>query len=470
MHVRSIRTRLALWYLTILALILCLFAGGVYFTMRKLVYDSPNDTLQNLAFLTQRLLIFDSTGRPSLNLPQGSNQEETGDNFQRVFGADGRVLFDNSQALGEVPVDQHALERALAGHSHTSTVGSGDAEARVLTLPIEHEGRFVGALQLGESTADLHSTLNNLLLVFAIALPAALLLASLGGLWLSSRALAPIDKITRAAQDISEHDLSRRLGPDIANDEVGRLAQTFDGMIARLDAAFRRQRQFTADASHELRTPLAAIRGQIDVALQRPRDAATYQQVLATINDQVERMTRLVGGLLVLARTDAGALAVERNPVDVGALVRAVADQVRSLGAQKGLTLDVRGEGNAFVNGDDDLLLQMLLNLADNAVKYTQHGSITLSWQATGGIAQIAVADTGPGIAPEQRDRIFERFYRVDVGRSRNEGGAGLGLAICRWIAEAHGGSIDVTSSERGSTFTVRLPQTPSSALARTPG
>jgi heavy metal sensor kinase len=455
MPFRSIRAHLTLWYVGVLAVILILFAVGAYAAMRRTLNESLDDGLENRAFLTQELLVFDDSGRPDLDWPE--DDPNLDDTFQRIIGAGGEILFDNSRAFGDVAVDPQALARALAGRRHLGAVDAGVQQARVLTIPIERDGRIVGALQAGESTSDVHDTLRILLLVFAVALPAGLVLATAGGYWLSSRALGPIDKITRAAHDISERDLSSRLALDLPDDEVGRLARTFDGMIERLDAAFQRQRQFTADASHELRTPLTAIRGQIDVALQRPRDAASYQQVLATINDQVERMTRLVKGLLMLARTDARALGIERERVDIAGLVRSVADQVRPLVERKGLLLDVVGSGDPVVNGDEDLLLQLVLNLVDNAIKYTETGGVTLSWRAADGVAQVNVSDTGSGIDPEDQAHIFERFYRVGAARTP-EGGAGLGLSICRWIAVEHGGDVTVESSGAGSQFTVSLP------------
>ena len=192
-------------------------------------------------------------------------------------------------------------------------------------------------------------------------------------------------------------------------------------------------------------------------ALQRPRDPAAYEAVLATINDQVDRMTRLVGGLLMLARTDGGAPAPERAPVDVAEIVGAVAAQMRPVAEANGLTLTARADAGAHVQGDADLLLQMLMNLTDNAIKYTANGGVRLSCETADATVTVRVSDTGAGIRAEHRDRVFERFYRVSA--SREQGGAGLGLAICRWIAEAHGGTIQLEPSTIGSTFVVRLPQ-----------
>lgn len=455
MPLRSIRTRLTLWYLGILTLILVVFASGVYFTLRRTLNENLNDAIENRALLTRKLVSVDRSGVPTFGIGQ-STDPNLDDHFERIFDRTRTLVHDNSAPFGTVDVDASAIDAAIAGRQTIRSSGSGDREVRIVTLPLERDGAIVGVLQVGESTADVRDALRTLLLGFAIALPGALVLATLGGYWLASRALSPIDRVTRAAQDISAHDLSRRLGLDLPDDEVGRLARTLDGMIARLDAAFARQRQFTADASHELRTPLTAIRGQIDVALQRPRDAAAYEAVLATINDQVDRMTRLVGGLLMLARTDAGVLTPERAPVDVAETVNAVAAQMRPLAEAKGLTLSAAAEAGARVQGDADLLLQMLMNLTDNAIKYTVAGGVRLSCEETGDAVTIRVSDTGPGIPAEHRDRVFERFYRVSA--SRDQGGAGLGLAICRWIAEAHGGTIQLEPSTTGSTFVVRLP------------
>ena len=458
MFFRSIRFRLALWYFVILAVILVLFSGGIYFTQRRTLNENLNDSLRTRATLLQGLIDYDATGRPALDLPSDPRDPNVGENFGRLFDLSGSVLSDNSASFGQVPVDATALRRAASGAEDLGTLASGDAEARILTLPVSQNGQIAGILQVGQSTSDLNATLQNLLLILVIGIPLALLLASLGGWWLSSRALSPIDHVTKMAREITGHDLSRRLNLNLPDDEVGRLARTFDGMIARLDAMFQRQRQFTADASHELRTPLTAIQGQIDVALTRPRAAAEYQRVLTAVNQQVDRMTRLVGGLLMLARSDAGAMPIAREPVAVKLLVESVAQQIEPLARAKGIDVGVDEGQPVIVLGDQDLLLQLLLNLADNAVKYTDAGSITIGWRAADGTVELFVRDTGLGIPAEHLERIFERFHRIDVARSRERGGAGLGLAICKWIAEAHGGRMNVASSAAGSTFSVTLP------------
>jgi heavy metal sensor kinase len=255
-------------------------------------------------------------------------------------------------------------------------------------------------------------------------------------------------------------DLSGRIEVDGPDDEVGRLARTFNEMIGRLDDAFQRQRQFTADASHELRTPLTAIKGQTEVALQRDRDSDAYKEVLRTVNTEVDRMIRLVGSLLTLARADARRIPLSREAIDLGDIVGDAVDQIRPAAAEKALAIDLAPGEEVRLIADQDLLLQLVLNVLDNAVKYTPAGgSIRVSCQRDGSTAEVAVADTGPGIAPEDLPHIFDRFYRADKSRRQGDSGAGLGLSICRWIAESHGGTIEAQSSPgQGATFIVRLP------------
>jgi heavy metal sensor kinase len=266
--------------------------------------------------------------------------------------------------------------------------------------------------------------------------------------------------VTRLARRISAEDLGQRLNLRSPDDEVGRLARTFDEMIARLDDAFRRQRQFTADASHELRTPLTAIKGQIDVALQRQRDPAAYRQVLQVVNEEVDRMIRLVGSLLTLARADAGQIPLAFEAVSLPDLVAGALEQVSPMASQRSVELQLVPSQAVTLRADEDLLLQLLLNLLDNAIKYTPAGGqVTVGWNVGAGQVELWVRDTGIGIASEHLPHLFDRFYRVEKARSRAEGRVGLGLAISRWIAEAHGGSISVDSAPgEGSTFTIRLP------------
>ncbi len=458
---RSVRLRLTLWYVLLLAIILAAFSAGIYLVLRNNLYDNLDDSIQNRANTFLDVIQYEE-GQPTLAGRVSSDDPNAGESFVRVFDLSGRLTFDNSAAAGDLPVDSPAVDRALRGETSTRTATVGDETMRVRTFPIERGDGIGGALEVGQSQDDVSETLRALLLILAVAYPVTLAVASLGGVFLAGRALTPIDTLTRMARRISAEDLGQRLELRLPDDEVGRLARTFDEMIARLDDAFRRQRQFTADASHELRTPLTAIKGQAEVALSKPRDAAAYREVLQTVNEEVDRLIRMVGSLLTLARADAGQIPIASEPVDLGDLIAAAVEQVRPMAEGRQLALGVAPGPAVTLRADEDLLLQLVLNLLDNAIKYTPPGgTVTAGWGVDGDRAELWVRDSGIGIAEEDSERVFDRFYRVDKARSHTEGGAGLGLSICRWIAEAHGGSISVRSErERGTVVTVTFPPT----------
>ncbi len=301
-------------------------------------------------------------------------------------------------------------------------------------------------------------TLRNLR-TFSFGALGALFVASLGVGWvIAGRVLAPIERISGVARQIQATNLSRRIeltGPD---DELRRLADTFDAMLSRLDAAFEAQRRFVADASHELRNPLATIQANLDVALADPHPSTSgLRETAVVVRRASTRMARLVDDLLALARLEAPP--TRREPVELGELVREAADEFRAAAGRRRLTLEAAAAGAPTVEGDREGLKRALANLVDNAVRATPSGStVRLAAGSDDGRAWMAVADEGPGIAPDQQGRIFDRFARLDGGRSRAEGGSGLGLAIVRELAEAHGGSVEVSSRPgHGATFTIWL-------------
>jgi heavy metal sensor kinase len=453
---RSLRVRLTIWYVVLLAVILAAFSTGVYFAMRQNLYGNLDDSVDIRAQTLSSAITFD----PSPHLSQAdAPTDREGESFVIVFNSDGKISFNNRKSIG-ILIDDAAVQKALSGTLIRDNVQSLSGSLRVLTQPIERDGRTVGALQLGLSEGDVRDTLNQLLLIIAIAYPLTLLVASAGGVFLAGRALAPIDRLSGVARRITAEDLHQRIDLDLPDDEVGRLAHTLNDMIARLDEAFTRQRRFTADASHELRTPLTVIKGQTEVALQRDRDVESYKKVLQSVNGQVDRMIRMSASLLTLARADAGQIPMATEPTDIERIVGDAAEQMRVAADANEIELQVSPGPSVRTLADGDLLLQLMLNLLDNAVKYTpRYGLIRVGWSVADGHVEIRVSDTGPGIAAQHLPRIFDRFYRADEARSHPNGGAGLGLSISRWIAEAHGGSITaVSTSGNGTTFTVRLP------------
>jgi signal transduction histidine kinase len=294
---------------------------------------------------------------------------------------------------------------------------------------------------------------------FSIGALAALFAASLAVGWvIAGRVLAPIAHITDVAREIQARELSRRIELDGPDDELKRLADTFDSMLARLDFAFASQRRFVADASHELRTPLAIIKANLDLALT---DAAATEESRATaaavIERAIERMARLADDLLALARLDA--TEGEREAVALGPLLEDAREEYAAAAAARGVALRAETVPAAPVSGDRDVLKRAVANLVDNAVR-AAGSTVGLTHGEADGWAWVAVADDGPGIAAEHQQSIFDRFWRPDDARSRPGGGSGLGLAIVRQIAEAHGGTVEVSSAPgAGATFVLRLPR-----------
>ncbi len=451
-----IRVRLTLWYVALLAAILIAFSGFLYLSFSRSLREEQDASLKAAAAQLQATVDHEN-GRPVLGQSTGKLAPDAA---VALYNSSGHVLLQGTPPW--LPADvSAALATAARGEAAVANARSGTGkEWRVLATPIQENGHTVGVLEVGRPDDELQAALSQLLLLIGLGVPATLVLAAGGGLFLAHRALSPIDRITRTAGRIGAEDLSRRLGMPPSQDEVGRLASTFDGMLERLDSAFQRQRRFTADASHELRTPLAIVSSQVDVALERPRSVAEYREALRVVGNEAERMRQLVSELLTLARADSGQESLENEPLSLDELVREVTEQLAPLAAARGLLLEPGHVEQVVLKGDETRLMQLLFNLTDNALKYTPTGgTVTVSVQRQGADALLSVADTGIGIAAEHLPRLFERFYRVDKARSRAEGGSGLGLAICEWIARAHGGRIEVSSvPERGSTFTVRLP------------
>jgi heavy metal sensor kinase len=309
------------------------------------------------------------------------------------------------------------------------------------------------------SLASVDRSIDRLELLLLVAGPALLALAALGGLLLAQKALRPVASMTEQAAAIGSDRLHERVAVPRARDELARLATTLNGMLARVEGGVAQQHQLVADASHELRTPLAVMRSEVEVGLREPGLPVAAREILASVEEEVEYMARVVDNLLVLVRSDEGRLALLCVRVQLEEVVAAAVVRMQPLAEAKGIRLAVRGQP-AEVVGDRQRLGEVLANLLDNAVKYTPaDGMVAVGLQHHDHRVRLTVDDTGPGIPAEELSLVFERFYRVDAARSRAEGGAGLGLAICRELVQAHGGRIWAERRPAGgSSLVVELP------------
>ncbi len=463
-RLRPIRVRLTLWYVLLLGLIMLGFSLALYAALAHSLYQQVDDELLLVVRQASSELSQESNQFTMSSIGNDGAVGALGERglLLRLVSMDGRVI-GQTGPYPALPIAASTLDQARQGQAGfaTTTVISRGTPLRLYSVPYPATGKVVGIIQVGLSLQSAQDTLSQLLLILAFSVPLTLLIATLFGLFLANRALAPIDRITRAAAHIEAEHLSRRLDLDLPDDELGRLARTFDAMLARLDDAFQRQQQFTADASHELRTPLAIIKGEIDVTLMRPRIASDYQRTLREVGDEVDRLTRMVGDLLLLARADSRQPLVQRESLDLVDILSSVAEQVAPLAAAKGQRLHLDLATNLPLAGDADQLARLFLNLLDNAIKYTPEGGLISlrGLKADQGGAVVEVSDNGPGIAAEHHTHLFDRFYRTDRARARKDGGSGLGLAIASFIAQAHGGRIEIQSeSPSGSCFRVWLP------------
>ena len=446
MRPRSIRARLTLWYTSLLTVTILLLGASAYGLLGYSLARDIDRALQGVAVALSE--------QPSRSrLPAVAPDIDA--IFRRFFGMSpwdryverrhpwsDRTPQESPSGTGRLPLSSQALNRAAAGLETFETLeGLGPYPVRVLTHPVREAGRITSLIQVGMSLESVSVTRRRFLLVMAAVLPLAVLLAGSGGWLLARRALRPVDRMTEAARRISAEHLDERVHTTGTGDELDRLAATLNDMLGRLDVTFRQIRQFSADASHELQTPLTILQGELEVALRAPRTPDEYRRVLTSALEESGRIARLVEGLLLLSRADAGVLRMDHQPVDLARLVAEVCEHSQVLAKARGVTLDLGPLTPVTIQGDHQHLRRLLLNLVDNGLKYTPAGGrVTLALHQDGAWAVLRVADTGIGLAPEEQERIFQRFYRAPAAVSRGEEGSGLGLCIARSIVEAHGG------------------------------
>ena len=458
--IRTLRGRLALSVTALILAFLAAFSGLIYISFSRSLYKEVDD---NLSLSAEQVLasLYEDNGTIQMLTPDpdASHLQEFGAFTQRgltliVLSSEGDIM----ESVGPYRNDPLPVARSVSQPilQTLSETGQND-RIRVYILPVLQDGQILGWVQSLQSLGSTEEALDRLRTLLLIGTAVLSLLAGFAGYFLAGRALAPIDEITNTARHISTADLSARLSLTDIGDEVSRLANTFDEMLGRIESGFARERQFTSDASHELRTPLTAMRTILNVIREGERSPQEYRQALDDLADETNRLQSLVENLLQLTRGEHG-LQLQKEPIDLSLLLADVADSLRPLADAKHLTLTCDLPPSLIVYGDTDLMIRLIVNLLDNAIKYTERGTVTVCAQEKGSNAVIEVTDTGIGIPPEHLPHIFSRFYTVD--RARSSGGAGLGLSIVRQIVGAHGGRTEVQSEvEKGTTFTVYLPK-----------
>jgi len=457
----SIGFRLTIWYLALFAAAQLFFGGGMWLLLRRSLYNITDDELRrqidDLTNFLEAQKKNASVSKLQEELSEAYLLEHSGDYLQIYDESDHAWVFRADFLQQHMPADGNPGVVAQARYQDYTLAGRS---FRFLAQKIEVNGRAFD-VQTGLPTAPVARILvlfRRSLLMFA---PLLLFAAACGGYWLSRKALSPVDAITRTARTINATNLSDRLEKLRTGDELQRLSDTLNEMLGRIESAFIRVTQFTADASHELRAPISLIRTEAEIALRRPRGEAEYREALRHILLEAERTSSLVGELLALARADSGRESLHLVPVDLRGIVTEVGRQWQELMAVRKLTFtQLIASEDILILGDQSALQRLLAILLDNAVKYTPApGTIEVVLETQGTLAVIRVCDSGIGIIPEEHPKIFERFYRADKARNRESGGAGLGLAIALWIVQQHQGSISVHSSPgEGSTFVVELP------------
>ncbi len=460
---KNVRTRLTAWYVAVLAGVLLLYAAGasalVFFQLRSELDRFGIDDLETV----EGLLSFGADGKVALHSdyhdhPYPANMQ---DRLLEVWSGDGSLLYRNELLGNRILGGKPETGEGADGYSIRSIRVSDGTPARVVSKKHLLDGQPT-LIRVGYSEESLWQHFWQIAIGMIAGLPLALGLAGVGGYFLARHSLSPIERMARRVNEINAERLSARLDVENPNDELGALAKAFNETLARLEGSFEQLRRFTSDASHELRTPLTAIRSVGEVGLQKQGAIAEYRETIGSMLEEAGRLGHLVDSLLTIARAESGQVRLARTTISLWPFVRETASVLEVLAEEKGQHLTIEGDETIQVQADGAIFRQVLFNLLDNAIKYSPSCagiSVRVSMSGDDQTAAVEIADNGPGIPPEHRDKIFDRFYRIDEGRSRESGGTGLGLAIAKWGAEAHGGQLDLRCpSAGGCIFRLRLP------------
>jgi heavy metal sensor kinase len=466
--IETVRARLTLWYVTALAVVLVVVGGLIYVLLARALYARIDDNLRAVMQIAMTSLANDLAEGQDTEDAARSTARELASNQQMlaIYDPAGRLLGEEGRD-DDLQLALPPLDTMPTGEELLLTVAEAKDEddrhrlafRRVAVGPARTE--FVVAV--GNSLEPTDEELESLREILGFVVPMALVAAGFGGWFLARQSLSPVVAMAERARKIGVENLSERLPVANPRDELGRLAETFNELLGRLEASLTQQRQFMADASHELRTPVATARTAASVALQQPRrEEHEYRETLEIIEGQTSRLSRIVDDMFTLARADAGNYPVRITPMYLDEVVDEVVRAARVLASARDVSIERVTISSAAFDGDEGLIRRLIVNLLDNATRYAPQGStVRAELEQTDGRYVLSISDEGPGIPPEIQPRIFERLYRGDAARGRNQpdGGAGLGLALARWIANVHGGEVTLAhSSAAGTTFAVSLP------------
>jgi heavy metal sensor kinase len=466
----NLRTRLTVLYGTLLAAALLFYAGCVSAFFLHNLREQLDSSLDRDVETVEGTLSMDPEGKLQLSTRAGEADEHEPDRgyLLEVWSHEGTLLYRSEQLRGQAlgPVPPSVATRGR--HAERSLRLPSGLRVRSITRAHRLPGHKSVIVRLAVSEEHLWREFWEMVALLAIGLPVVVVLVVVTGYLVAARALRPVDSMAKRAAEITADCLNERLVIDNPEDELGQLGTAFNATLARLENSFDQLRRFTADASHELRTPLTAIRSVGEVSLQKPGDETYYRDIIGSMLEETNRLTRLVDSLLTLSRADAGRIHLHLTEMSLLDLVRESAALLEVLAEEKEQRLTVEGDASLTVIADRTILRQALVNLIDNAVKYSPaRGSIGIRVSDNERYGVVEVQDSGPGIAAEHRGRIFERFYRVDKARTRAEGGTGLGLSIAQWAVTAHGGTIEVRCEPGlGSIFCIHLPRQVSTITA----
>jgi heavy metal sensor kinase len=458
---QHVRTRLTLWYVAILAGVLLIYGGStsaiVLVQLRSQVDHLAIEDLETV----EGFLSFGSDGKLGLRNDYHYHPytAETQQRFLEVRAEDGTLLYKNEGLAERVLGGKPEPGEGVGAYSRRSIRLTDGTRVRLISRRHTVEGHPI-LIRVGFSEDPMWQRFWQLVIGLLVGLPLALGLAGFGCYFLARRALSPVERMARRASEINAERLGARIEVENPHDVSGLLAQAFNDTLSRLEGSFEQLKRFTSDASHELRTPLTAIRSVGEVGLQKDGDREHYREVVGSMLEEAGRLGRLVESLLTISRADSGQIRLERATIGLLPLVREASFLLDVLAEEKGQTLLLEGDDSIRVRADSIVLRQVIINLVDNAIKYSpRSGHITVRVLRRDSLtACIEIEDCGPGIPPEHRDKVFDRFYRIDEGRSREAGGAGLGLAIAKWGAEAHSGCVELASSAAGCVFRLILP------------